>query len=78
MRVNSKFLIDWMKPSIENNKQFVMQTYPNAIFMNGFIYNGWDKLTDARWDICGMQAEYYAWLWARSVLENKFMEILSQ
>ena len=68
----------YLKPSMDINRQYVLNCYPNAHFLNGFIYDGTHKLTGTRWDMIGNEAEYYAWLWAADAIGAEMLRKLEQ
>ena len=75
MKIHKSFFDMYLKSATNEYKRFVTSIYPNAHFYNGFIYPNWSfrtrhdswlqrPITATRWNISGIEAEYYAWMWA--------------
>ena len=69
-------------PAMENHAEFVRRIYPNAIFFDGHIYatasdDVQEILNVSRWGRSGIEAEYYAWMWARQHIEEGLLEKLA-
>lgn len=73
MKIHKSFADIWLHPTMEIHKKYVTSVYPNAHFVNGFIYDGTSKLTGARWDLNGVEAEYYAWMWAYQLIGEEML-----
>ena len=80
IRVNDKLLGDYIVPLLEKHKKFVKEIYPNSYFLFGYIYSSdpYKQLTTSRFAISGIEAEYYAWLWASEKLKEELLERLSE
>ena len=77
MKYNKTFLNMWLKPKSDEYKQYVTSVYPSAYFKNGFIYDSTNhKITSSRWDNTGIEAEYYAWMWARDIIGEDMLKKL--
>jgi hypothetical protein len=77
-RVNKNFLNIWMIPLLEKHREFVRQIYPDAYFNFGYIYTNrpYHQLTSARFDNNGIEAEYYAWMWASDFINDELLRKL--
>lgn len=78
MKFDKSFLNSWLTPALEKNKYIVLQSYPKAYFSDGFIYADERRMVDTRWDKNGVQAEYFAWLWALDFIEKELVHRLEQ
>ena len=64
MKIDESILKDYLSPLMATYKQKVISIYPNATFFQGYIYDGRKRITETRWNISGIESEYYAWAWA--------------
>jgi len=76
MKIHESFAKYHLRPAMENYKQNVVTIYPNAKFSQGFIYDGWRKITETRWNVSGIEAEYYAWMWAFDAIGQEMLRKL--
>jgi NADH:ubiquinone oxidoreductase subunit len=79
MRLDKSFLNAWMIPATEKHRKFVQSIYPDAYFENGEIYK--DKIarfpiSERYWSASDSEAEYYAWMWTRQIIEDELMKRL--
>jgi hypothetical protein len=80
MKIHESFFDLHLKPACDEHKRFVLSVYPNSIFSKGFIYpcdgNYLTPILSTRWDIEGLEAEYYAWMWAAEEISNQMLRKL--